>query len=31
LAPFVVVGAAVGVVALITEWLLHRDVAEGSR
>jgi len=31
LAPFVVVGAAVGVVALITEWLLHRDVAQDSR
>jgi hypothetical protein len=31
LAPFVAVGAAVGVVALITEWLLHRDVARDSR
>lgn len=31
LAPFIAVGAAVGVVALVTEWLLHRDVAQGSR
>ena len=31
LAPFIAVGAAVGIVALVTEWLLHRDVAQGSR
>jgi hypothetical protein len=31
LAPFVVVGAAVGVVALVTEWLIHRNAAQASR
>jgi hypothetical protein len=27
----VVVGAAVGVVALVTEWLIHRNAAQASR
>src|ERR1700722_9968154 len=31
LAPFVVVGTAVGIAALVTEWLLHREAEEASR
>jgi hypothetical protein len=31
LAPFVVAGAAVGIAALVAEWLIHRRAAEASR
>jgi hypothetical protein len=31
LAPFIVAGTAVGIVALVTEWLLHREASEASR